>query len=114
MSKPPREFTVAELALVERLLLLAGLDTPERLNEVRHAQVREMDDGGMGSLRTIGEDDRKMGGVIADAVARDLDDILVYFSLIVDKDNRLFELDVWKVDFSPLKAIPSPDALRPA
>jgi hypothetical protein len=35
----------------------------------------------------------------------------VLASVIVDQSGALYELDLWKVDSSPLKGIPNPDQL---
>ena len=77
--------------------------------------VTEMNDGGMGSLRfisgfTMGA---RFGKAIAEAHYTDSDGIPVSITINVDKHGDLFELDVWKVDYSPLKRWPKPEDLRP-
>jgi hypothetical protein len=63
----------------------------------------------MGSVRFVGEKDRRRAGSIAEATYVDADGITVSIELSVDEAGRLFELDFWKVDFSPLRLYPSPE-----
>jgi hypothetical protein len=80
---------------------------PERL-------VQDMKDGGMRSLRFRGADDRKrrFGKKIAEAEFTDQDGTLVSAVVNLDEAGELFELDIWKVDFSPLRRYPRPEELR--
>ena len=73
--------------------------------------VMPMDDGGMGSIRFIYSDSQPMEKAVNEAQYTDSDGVLVSISLNVDKSGRLFELDFWKVDFSPLKRYPKPGDL---
>lgn len=70
--------------------------------------VDEMNDGGMGSLLFVADDraDRRYGSEIAEAEFSDEDGVLVSVTLNLDQYDGLFELDVWKVDNSPLKRMP--------
>jgi hypothetical protein len=94
----------------ERALILAL--SPQFGVELDDALVREMQDGGMGSIRFLGGDDRRYGRTIAEAMYVDDDGIVVSIHLNVDKTDSLFELDLWKVDFSPLLRYPRPDDLQ--
>ena len=42
----------------------------------------------------------------------DDDGVLVSIELTVDERDELFELDFWKVDFSPLRRYPNPEDLK--
>jgi hypothetical protein len=69
-----------------------------------------MNDGEMGSLR-ICEDEtpsagRQFGSKVSEINFVDSDGIPVTAALLLDDDGKLFELDVFKADFSPLLAIP--------
>ena len=44
---------------------------------------------------------------VSECQFKDIDGVPVIASLYLDKDNELFELDIWKVDFSKLEMIPS-------
>jgi hypothetical protein len=103
----PRRLSLPELALVLRLLR----ETPgvhRFLAQLPTIEVEEMDDGGMGSLRFVSpRQNRRLGEVIAELQYRDEDGVPVLASLNLDEDGELYELDSWKVDFSPLKRIPN-------
>ena len=67
--------------------------------------VLEMDDGGMGSIRLNAGKHHKdliQVGYI------DLDGQTVIITLTESENKELFELEFWKVDFTPLKKFPSP------
>jgi hypothetical protein len=72
--------------------------------------VEEMEDGGMGSLRfaktTDGNSTRRLGEVFAQGEFNDEDGVPVSFTINLDCDGQLFELDLWRVDFEPLKRFP--------
>lgn len=73
--------------------------------------VKPLNDGGMGSLRIVlncqSENDLiKFGKEVSNIEFNDIDGIKVLASLNVDENGNLFELDLWKVDFSPLILIP--------
>ena len=62
----------------------------------------------LGALSLIlGEQNaRKSETLISDCEFKDKDGITVVASLYVDDNNDLYELDIWKTDFSPLIEIP--------
>ena len=70
--------------------------------------VRDMDDGGMGSLR-IGRagPDRHFGRELVEGWYLDEDDMPISVSINVDQFGELFEVDSWKVDFSKRISLPS-------
>lgn len=71
--------------------------------------VEAMDDGGMGSLKLAQSDDllhRKFGKAVSTVEFDDADGVRVSVALNVDQDGRLFEMDIWKTDFSRLIRIP--------
>ena len=82
-------------------------------SEVSSIAVSEIDDGGMGSLKfgAENEDDRQLGESICEAEFIDDDGVAVSVALNVDRQGRLYELDIWKVDFSKLIAIPEVDSV---
>lgn len=70
--------------------------------------VEEMEDGSMGGLKFISEKkDRHLGKKIASFDFIDEDDVPVSVTLNVDNYGDLYELDIWKIDFSPLKSLPN-------
>jgi hypothetical protein len=95
----------------ERALLLALLsaktETSHMLANLQNCQVQDMNDGGMGSLRFAGAEDRQFGAKPVEATFRNEDGIPVVASIILDKQDALYELDMWKGDGSRLQQIPS-------
>lgn len=73
--------------------------------------VKPLNDGAMGSLllipKGINNIDRSYGRTISEYLFKDLDGIDVIASLFLDENGFLFELDMWKTDFSPILKIPS-------
>lgn len=74
-------------------------------------EVTEMDDGGMGSLLLHDHNDRRFRKDLIQAQYYDTDNTLVLVTLTEDDKQDLFELDMWKIDNSPLKEFPTPDKL---
>lgn len=107
-----RLLTSEELALLERLLLAAG--QTENLKSLAAAQVQNMNDGAMGSLRfvTASSSARRFGGSISQAEFIDQDGVPVSVALIVDQDGNLFELDLFKANFAPLVVIPPAESVK--
>jgi hypothetical protein len=104
-SQPGRKLTQAERALILALL-------PSAMPGLDDARVVEMQDGGMGSLRFVNMANRLRCRSIVEAEYLDDDGVLVSIELSVDESNDLFEVDFWKVDFSPLRRYPRPEDLR--
>ncbi len=69
-----------------------------------------MDDGDMGSLLLIHKDEVSESRVFGEQVSElqfvDLDGVDVIASLNIDKEGDLYELDIWKTDFSKLQKLP--------
>ena len=105
-----RRPTVDEQRLLLELARIARIDDPQRwLNAL---QVREMTDGGMGSLALTVTAQKAVdsGGVLlpkASVQFADEDGVLVVATLNASVDGLPFELDIWKTDFTPLKRIPT-------
>ncbi|WPU95704.1 hypothetical protein SNE25_09255 [Mucilaginibacter sabulilitoris] len=78
--------------------------------DISKSTVQEMDDGGMGSLKFLYNDGkmRKFHKGIANISILDIDEVPVSFAINVDDNGDLFELDVFKGDFSPLQQFPIP------
>jgi hypothetical protein len=92
--------------------MLSRLYPPAALeNLLATSRVTEMQDGGMGGVRFIGPEPRLLGKPLAEAEYRDSDGIPVSIVINADKSGQLYELDFWKVDFSPLKVYPKPSEL---
>lgn len=92
-----------ELPLTQHLLAVGA-----RLERAEQLLVEPLADGGMGSLRIGGVSaDRELGRKVAEVHFSDADGTAVIAALNVDVDDQLFEIDIWKVDFSALQRWPS-------
>lgn len=96
-----------EAALI-RALLVAVYPAEALESALRDSRVTDMQDGGMGSIRFLGPSSRSFGMTLVEAQYLDSDGVLVSIAVNADKQGQLFELDLWKVDFSPLKRYPKP------
>lgn len=106
--KPTRE----ELEIVKWLLSLSGADASLE-GQLDRIDVEDMTDGGMGGIRFIhgSGEPGKLGRELVVAKGVDLDGTELSIALNLDQFGRLFELDIWKVDFSPLLALPAANTL---
>ena len=114
-NRPPkgRALRPIERELVERML--AGKDVkPGTEANLPSLLVEDMQDGGMGSIRflTSGHSARHFGRAVAQAEYIDEDGVLVSIVINVDQENELYEVDFWKVDFSPLKRYPAVSEIK--
>ena len=100
-----RKLRRAECALIIEL-------APQYRIGLDDALVTEMQDGGMGSIRFLSGNDRHRARSIAERKYVDSDGVVVSIELNVDETDSLFELDFWKVDFSPILRYPNPDDLQ--
>jgi hypothetical protein len=96
-----------ESALIRRLL--SGVyPTAELERALTQSRVVDMQDGGMGSIRFVRSGPRSFGKALVEARYSDSDGVLVSIAVNADRQGQLFELDFWKVDFSPLIRYPKP------
>ena len=89
--------------------LLSG--TQSGISVSRDAPVIDMRDGGMGGIRFVNVLGRWFSKEVASAKYTDSDGVLVSISLNVDNCGEPFEVDFWKMDFSPLKRYPRAEDL---
>lgn len=109
----PRHLRPHEMELLSTMLGRAPAG--ERfLAALATSLVEEMQDGDMGSLRfrPPGFYDQRFGRQIAEAEFTDSDGVLVSAAINLDDRGHLFELDIWKMDFSPLKRYPNAGEVR--
>ena len=74
--------------------------------------VRELNDGGMGSISFDLENSQSRKRQIVSAEYIDKDGVLVDIELTCDNNGKLFELDIRKIDFSPLITFPTFESLK--
>ncbi|MDW3194242.1 MAG: hypothetical protein R8G66_17845 [Cytophagales bacterium] len=104
-----RKLSQDERWLLEMLVQKATVKFPSNWSD--NLLVKPLSDEGMGSLllfpeRVAVDDDRLFGEQISEYQFTDEDGIEVIASLNMDDEGKLFELDIWKTDFSPLISIP--------
>jgi len=93
---------------VTRTLLQGVYPTAVLESVLTTSRVVDMQDGGMGSVRFLGSEPRSFDRTLVEAKYVDSDGVLVSIAVNADNHGQLFELDFWKVDFSPLKRYPKP------
>ena len=104
---------------VTRPLRKEELDLLYRILEGTHLaasaelKVRDLSDGGMGSIEFFPEslEPRRPEGVV-EADYMDSDGVPVSIAVNIDQYGKLFELDIWKVNFGPLRTYPTPKTIR--
>ena len=115
--QPPNPIPDRALRQEERELiysLLSGVLAKETLDStLSAARVRDLQDGKMGSIRFVRAEPQRFGKVLAEREYEDSDGVLVSIAVNADHNDQLFELDFWKVDFSPLRRYPKPSDLVP-
>ena len=72
-------------------------------------EVFEYEGGVMGSINMAGSDPERYDSDLIQADYRDLDGIEVMITLTKDENNRLLDLDFWKMNFSKLIRYPAPE-----
>jgi len=77
-------------------------------------KVQDLPGGSMGSIQFVqgSPEQRIFGEQIAEGLFHDADGVPVSVALNVDQFDDLFELDLWKVDFSPLIRYPDADEVE--
>jgi hypothetical protein len=105
-----RRITNDEVKVLEYLLKLANFPVPIG---IKLMTVRSLEDGGMGSFLILEnpklfEETRKFGAQISEFQYIDDDNVPVLVSLNVDSNGGLFEVDIWKADYSPVLSLKIP------
>ena len=102
-----RHLRPAEQELLEGMLAASGTRFTVGVS-MPSVLVEDMSDGGMGSIRFLPSPDQasRAAHVIAEGEYVDEDGVLVLIAINADQNDELFEIDFWKVDFSPLKRYP--------
>jgi len=115
-QRPKNEHPWRELREAEKILLLHLLRSHDNFHyyeiEINSCRVRDMLDGGMGSIEFF-HPEKKFGGTLTESQYKDIDGTLVIITIYHDCKGDLHEMDFWKVDFSPLIKYPSPELLEP-
>ena len=104
-----RKLTIKEESLIDFLIRKENLSINPDWK--KNTLALSMNDGNMGSLKfwTEGVNDEKreyIPSFVSEYEFKDVDGIDVIASLFLDKKGDLYELDIWKVDFSELLSLP--------
>jgi hypothetical protein len=75
-------------------------------------KVSDMLDGSMGSVRFVAPDERSLGMTLVEADYVDSDGVHVSIAINTDDHGALYEVDIWKTDFSQLKQYPRPELVK--
>ena len=98
-----RHLQEQEKNLLKKMLTytVRGATIIDQLDSIR---VESMNDCGMGSLKFVGpiSSQRQFGAALVEAEFLDKDDVPVFAVVNLDRKGNLYELDIWKVDFSAL------------
>lgn len=88
--------------LILRTLLNLAFEPKWRAVDVDALRVSDMNDGGMGSLSfETTKPDRMYGRTLSEGWFKDEDGFPVMVAINLDQDDDFFEIESWKVDFSP-------------
>lgn len=97
--------------LIMRTLLDRAYEPKWKAVDVEALRVSDMNDGGMGSLSfETTKQDRMYGRTLSEGWFKDEDGFPVLVAINLDMEDEIFELDSWKVDFSPRRRLPESDA----
>lgn len=103
-----RKPTNEEKRLIRFLISLSKTPVDNDINAIN---IKPLSDGGMGSFEIIPKQlnnhKRTVGEMISEYEFKDKDGVKVLASLYLDLESNLYELDLWKTDFSPIIEIPS-------
>ncbi|MGE7139244.1 DUF6984 family protein [Luteibacter sp. NPDC031894] len=100
-----RHLRTRERSLLKHLMQKGGIGSADE-QWLDAVVVADLDDGGMGSFRILEPSSRGYDRVLSEVEFNDVDGTKVLASLYVDADAAPCEVDVWKVDFSPLRTLP--------
>lgn len=106
-----KEISSTQRAVLEYLVSKADLNLPDDWNH--SLLVKQMDDGGMGSFLIFqdnrsSKESRKFGRQASEYQFDDEDGVPILVSLNLDEKGDLFEVDVWKTDYSAVIALKVP------
>lgn len=103
-----RRPTDAEVGLIRLLVNRAEAGVMLPFEWEQQLLVEALKDGGMGSLRLIlgADQGTRFGSVASEFEFLDVDGVKVLASLYLDEHRMPLEIDLWRTDFSPLRALP--------
>ena len=107
-----KEISGIQKTALEYLAGIAGIFLSEDWD--RGLLVKELADGGMGSFQVFQNQVepsgvRTFGKRVSEYQYNDRDGVPVLVSLNLDSEGRLFEVDVWKIDYSSVRDFKVPE-----
>src|SRR5262249_62388455 len=97
-------------------LLQAKTETLPLIDFLDNLSVEQMKDGGMGSISLVPKGlegaSRSFGRQLVLGEFTDSDGVPVSVALNVDSQGRLYELDIWKANFTSVLTWPNPSAVK--
>lgn len=100
--------TDQEYNLIKELIFLSKKDY--LYIQLENLMVVELEDGKMGSLSLMSNGIQNKGNkqieLCSEKIFKDVDEVTVIASLYIDVKGNLYELDIWKVDYSPIISLP--------
>lgn len=103
----PRRLRDEEARLIREMAKCALFDRHEGLcGDLERRWVRDLNDGGMGSIRFC-DSKQRFGKVLIDVSYVDDDGMDILIGLILNDEGGLYELDMMKGDSSPLLRFPA-------
>lgn len=100
--------TDQEYNLIKELIFLSKKDY--LYIQLENLMVAELEDGKMGSLSLMSNGIQNKGNkqieLCSEKIFKDVDEVTVIASLYIDVKGNLYELDIWKVDYSPIISLP--------
>jgi hypothetical protein len=109
MSKEYRKLDQIEKDIILNMQFSSSVDELMVKSNIDAFLVKELGVDGTKSLLFWSNKKRKKGDgsvrTVAEIITCDVDNVPVWFTLLAFSDNsgELCELDIWKVDYSPLK-----------
>ena len=82
------------------------------LKNLENLYVRDLSDGGMGSVEFCSEHAARRVKHAVTTEFADSDDVTISVAVNIDQFGDLYEIDTWKVDFSPINRYPAPEHVR--
>lgn len=111
IPKPCAQLKMREITNKERQFVSILLKRSHHQVEIPE-MVISMKDGRMGSISFDLKGDQSRTRQIIAGNFKDKDGVIVDFELTADNEGNLFELDIWKVDFSPLISLPNEKEIK--
>ena len=103
-TSKPRALSANELELLK--FMLSDKKHDHLLNGIGSLRVNELVDGHMGSIRFISLLNERQASCLETAEFRDVEGSNINVTINADQTGALYEIDIWKYDFTPVIEFP--------